>query len=411
MNERSIVIVGGGHAGFQLAASLRQAGSDDRILLVGDEGHLPYQRPPLSKAYLDDGRTPDSLYFRPEAFLTQNRIDYLGEARVTGIDRAEGRIDTGEGRSYRFDDLVLATGTRNRPLPVPGAELAGVVGLRTIADAHALRDALARAEDIVVIGAGFVRLEVAATAAKRGHRVTVVEAVGRVMQRAVSPATSAFYRSAHEAAGIRFLFDARVVRLAGEAGRVRAVGLADGTRPAADLVLVGIGVIPNFELAEAAGLAGGNGIAGDGRPGTSDPPILASRDCAAHPSRFAPGPVRIESVQNATDQAKSAAARLTGGAGELYEAVPWFWSDQGALKLQIAGLSNGVDRWVVRGDPASGAFSVFGYRGDRLAAVESVMKPADHMVARRLIGAGVALPPEVAADLSADLKALAGPGR
>lgn len=408
MGDGSIVIVGAGHAGFQLAASLRQAGSDAPILLLGDEPHLPYQRPPLSKAYLDPAKTPDSLHFRPEAFLTQNRIDFRPDTRVAAIDRRDGLVETAGGATFRFDRLVLATGTRNRDLPVPGADLDGVVGLRTIADAHRLRAVLAGASDVVVIGAGFVGLEVAATAAKRGLRVTVVETVSRVMQRVVSPATSAFFRAAHERAGIGFLFDAKVVALQGEGGRVRAVELADGRRIPADLVLVGIGVVPNAEIAAAAGLATGNGILVDGRLGTEDPRILAIGDGAAHPSRYAPGPVRIESVQNATDQAKAAAVRLTGGAGDLYEAVPWFWSDQGALKLQIAGLSQGVDHWVTRGEPESGAFSVFGYRNGRLATVESVMKPADHMIARRLIAAGLDVPGPLAADPSVDLKGLLG---
>jgi 3-phenylpropionate/trans-cinnamate dioxygenase ferredoxin reductase subunit len=424
-----VVIVGAGQGGLQVAASLRQEGYEGNIVLVGDEPGVPYQRPPLSKAYMLGASTAADLALKADSFFADQRIDYLAGERVFEIDRtgrtvalgagqgagATGAGATGAGAAgadsgvrLPFDHLVLATGARNRPLPVPGADLDGVVSLRTLADAADLKARLAAASEVVVIGAGFIGLEFASVAAKLGRRVTVVEAVGRPMARVVSPPISAHFVAAHERAGTVFRFGAGVARLLGDAGRVAGVELAGGERLSADLVVVGIGVLANAELAAAAGLAVANGVEVDATLATGDPAISAIGDCALHPSRWCETPVRIESVQNAIDQAKCVAARLVGRPAP-YTAVPWFWSDQGADKLQTAGLAIGADRAVVRGDPESGRFSAFVYRGEKLLAVESVNRPADHMIARRLLAAGLSPSPDEAADEGVDLKALAGP--
>ncbi|CAO4138005.1 NAD(P)/FAD-dependent oxidoreductase [Methylorubrum aminovorans] len=405
----SIVIVGAGQAGFQAAASLREAGFAGSLTLVGEEAALPYQRPPLSKAYLAGKTDARGLLLRQESFFAEHRIDHRSGTRVTAIDRAERRVQLSDGGHLAYDHLILATGTRNRALPVPGADLAGVRQLRSLDDADALRTAIEGVRRIVVVGAGFIGLEFAAVCAARGPSVTVIEAAERVMARAVAPETSEAFRAFHEEAGVRFLFGAGVTAIEGEGGRVAAIRTADGQSLPADLVLVGIGVVPNQELAAEAGLAVRDGIEVDAVLATDDPAISAIGDCVRFPSRFAAGMpggdrVRIESVQNAVDQGRCLAARLTGRSA-AYDAVPWFWSDQGPRKLQIAGLAAPGDASVLRRIGAG--FSVFRFRGGALSAVESVDRPADHMAARRLLASGKALTPEQAADPSFDLKALA----
>lgn len=399
-----VVILGAGQAGFQVAASLREAGFADPITLVGDEG-LPYQRPPLSKAYLAGRTDAAGLSLRPATFFTEHRITHRPHVTATAIVREARRVALSDGTDLAYDHLVLATGARNRALPVPGASLAGVHQLRSLTDADALKAALAGARAIAIVGAGFIGLEFAGICAGRGLPVTVVEAADRPMARAVSAEMAGFFTRAHTDAGIRFAFGAGVQAVEGEAGRAVAVRLGDGSAIAADLVLVGIGVVPKQELAEAAGLAVGDGIHTDAFLATSDPAVSALGDCARVPSRFLEGsPVRIESVQNAVDQGRCLAARLTGRP-TAYAAVPWFWSDQGPHKLQIAGLAQPGDASVARASETG--LSVFRYRHGQLAAVESVDRPADHMAARRILGLGLALAPEQAADPHYDLKALA----
>ncbi|QIJ73852.1 FAD-dependent oxidoreductase [Methylobacterium sp. NI91] len=405
----SIVIVGAGQAGFQAAASLREAGFAGSLTLVGEEAALPYQRPPLSKAYLAGKTDARGLLLRQESYFAEHRIDHRSGTRVAAIDRAERRVQLSDGGHLAYDHLILATGTRNRALPVPGADLAGVRQLRSLDDADALRTAIEGVRRIVVVGAGFIGLEFAAVCAARGLSVTVIEAAERVMARAVAPETSEAFRAFHEEAGVRFLFGAGVTAIEGEGGRASAIRTADGQSLPADLVLVGIGVVPNQELAAEAGLAVRDGIEVDAVLATDDPAISAIGDCVRFPSRFAAGMpegdrVRIESVQNAVDQGRCLAARLTGRAA-AYDAVPWFWSDQGPRKLQIAGLAAPGDASVLRRIGAG--FSVFRFRGAALSAVESVDRPADHMAARRLLALGKALTPDQAADPSFDLKALA----
>ncbi|MDO9428930.1 MAG: FAD-dependent oxidoreductase [Methylobacterium sp.] len=399
-----VVVVGAGQAGFQLAASLREAGYADPVTLIGDEADLPYQRPPLSKAYLAGRTDAAGLELRPAAYFSDHHIRHRPSLRVASIDRPGRRLLCAGGEAVAYEHLVLATGARNRVLPVPGADRPGVFQLRGRADADALKAALGEARAVAIVGAGFIGLEFAGICAARGLAVTVIEAADRPMARAVSTDTGAFFVHAHGAAGIRFVFGSGVVAVAG-AERAEAVHLSDGTDIAADLVLVGIGVVPNQELAEAAGLAVGDGILVDAFLATDDPAVSAIGDCARAPSRFADGaPVRVESVQNALDQGRCLAARLAGRPA-AYDAVPWFWSDQGPHKLQIAGLATPSDLAVARPLPAG--LCVFRFRDGRLSAVETVDRPGDHMAARRILAQGRALSPEDAADPGHDLKALA----
>jgi len=404
----TVVVAGAGQGAFQLAASLRQEGFDGRVVIVGDEVEPPYQRPPLSKAFLMGNTAAGDLAFRPEAFYRDNRIELVAGERVTGIDRAARRIALGSGGTLAFDHLVLAVGARNRPLPVEGADLDGVFFLRTLADAERLKARIDSVGEAVVVGAGFIGLEFAAVAAKRGIKVTVLEVAPRVMARAVCQPISDAFDVAHRAMGVDLRYGVGAARLLGEAGHVVAVETTTGERLGADLVVVGIGVLANDELAAEAGLATAGGILVDEVLTTADPGISAIGDCVVHPSRFTDRPVRIESVQNAVDQAKAVAARLVGKGGAPYAAVPWFWSDQGAHKLQIAGLTAGADETAVRGEVAGMRFSVFLFRGGRLIGVESVNRPGDHMAARRLLSGAATLTPAEAADESFDLKALVG---
>ncbi|HYZ64221.1 MAG TPA: FAD-dependent oxidoreductase [Acetobacteraceae bacterium] len=405
------VIIGTGQGGFQAAASLRDEGFGGAVTLVGDEPDLPYQRPPLSKAYLSGKADVDLVRLRPERFYSEHRVTVRTGTRAAAIDRAGRRVVLESGERLDYDHLVLATGAHNRPLPVPGSGLEGVLQLRSLQDADAIRRQLEGARRAVVVGGGFIGLEFAAVAAERGLEVTVVEAASRLMSRAVSPAVSSFVQSTHERRGIRFLLETAVTEITG-GQRVSGVGTADGRHLPADLVVIGIGVLPNTALAAEAGLEIANGIVVDEHLLTRDPAISAIGDCASFPCRHAGNArVRLESVQNAVDQARCVAARLVGRAAP-YAALPWFWSDQGALKLQIAGLCAPHDRAVLRPDPAKRGLSVFCYRGDRLIGVESVNRPVEHIHARKLLAAGIEVAPEQACDPGFDLKAhAAGPQR
>jgi 3-phenylpropionate/trans-cinnamate dioxygenase ferredoxin reductase subunit len=370
---------------------------------VGDEPALPYQRPPLSKSYLGGQTGVDDLWLRPVEFYAKQQIDLIYGDAVTSIDRQARRLELASGVAIAWDYLVLATGARCRPLPVPGAELDGVLDLRTLADATTLRQRL-DAREAVVIGAGFIGLEFASVAIAQGAGVHIVELTHQPMGRVVSAPISRFFTEAHIGWGAGMSLGIGVARILGSGGRVAAVETTDGRRLPADLALVCIGVIPNTELASAAGLSTDNGIVVDRYLATDDPAIFAIGDCANFPTPFASGRVRLESVQNAVDQARCVAARIAGRT-EPYEKVPWFWSDQRDLKLQIAGITTGHDHSVIRGDPASGRFSVFCFSGDRLIGVESVNRPADHAVARRLLAGQPRLSPEQAADEAHDLRA------
>jgi len=413
MTSDGVVIVGAGQAGFQVAASLRMEGYEGPVALIGDEPKLPYQRPPLSKGFMAGKQDIESTALRPLAFYQSHRIDLVTGARVTGIDRVGRSVslasDVGPGRNLQYDALVFAVGARNRMLPVKGAELDGVCYLRTDAEAVDMRQRMEHARDIVVIGGGFIGLELAAAARALGKSVRVIEVQPRLMPRVVSPVLSDFYRDLHSSQGVRISLGVAVSEIAGRQGKVSEVVLSDGSVCPADLALVGIGVVPNIELARDAGLSVSNGIVVDQRLRTEDESIYAIGDCAEHPNPFANplsgGRVRIESVQNAVDQAKCIAAAIVGRS-ENYRAVPWFWTDQFDIKLQMAGLSGGYGQVIARGEPESRKFSLFYFRDGRLAAVDSVNRPGDHLAGRKLIGAGTQITPEQAADPSVDLKAL-----
>jgi len=399
-----VVVVGSGQAGVQTAVSLRDMGYDRPVTLIGDEPGLPYQRPPLSKAYLLGKLEETGLHLRAESFFHKQNIALEDGRRATRIERDRRRVHLDDGRALDYEHLVLATGTRNRTLRVAGSDLADVMSLRSLDDARRLRAAMAGKRHAVVIGAGFIGMEFAAVAASVGNAVTVIEAGSRVMGRSSSPEITEWFQDRHESRGVTFHFGANVVGIEGKDGRAAGVVTADGQHFPADLVLVGIGVVPNAELAEKAGLAIHNGISVDAHLSTSDPHISAIGDCASGPSVHAPGVLRLESVQNAVDQAKTVAARLTGNPAP-YVGVPWFWSDQGPDKLQIAGLVNDCSQRLVVGSTAAGRFSVLSFRDGRFVGAESVNRPTDHMAARRLLQAGIPLDIGQAARADFDLAA------
>jgi 3-phenylpropionate/trans-cinnamate dioxygenase ferredoxin reductase component len=403
MTQGTVLIVGAGHAGFQVAASLRQHGYGDRICLINDEAHLPYQRPPLSKAYLKGEGRADSLMFRPDKFYRDQNIELIAD-RAVSIDCGARRLLLASGTSRDYGHLVLATGARNRLLDIPNANLANVRYLRILDESEALRKQIASGQRVVVIGAGFIGLEFAATARIKGLEVDVAELASRVMGRAVTAEISDYFQERHTAAGIRIHLGVQATSIEADGTKVTGVSLSDGRHLPADLVVVGVGVLPNVELAAEAGLPVASGIIVDEQLLTSDPNISAIGDCALFASPRFGGSLRLESVQNATDHARCVAARLTGDA-KTYDGLPWFWSDQADDKLQIAGLTTGYDRVVVRGDRAQRSFSAFCYKAGQLVGIESVNRAADHVFGRKILGMNRSIEPEQAADLSFDLKA------
>ena len=398
-----IVIVGAGHAGVQAAASLREEGYEGPVILLGDEDELPYHKPPLSKTFIKDAEARPQL-LRGETFYSGSAIDFRPGVRVDRIDLGGRRLNVAGGGAVFFDRLVLATGSRPRLLPLPGSDLVGVLSLRSIGDARLIREGSAGIADVVILGGGFIGLEIAATLTAGGRKVTVVEAADRLLGRAVAPAIGAHARQRLEAMGVRILTATTVARLEGENRHVVAAITSAGERLPAQMVIVGIGVVPNVELAEAAGLAIGNGIRVDARMQTSDPAVLALGDAASYRHWFTGADVRLESVQNATDQARLAARTILGHS-DSYSAVPWFWSDIGDMKLQMVGLTSGSERNVVVGDAADNRFSIYHYGGGRLIGIESVNKPADHMLGRKMLGAGFSPSPETVAAGADALKA------
>ena len=402
MTQGPVLIVGAGHGGFQVALSLRQLGFKERICLINDEAHLPYQRPPLSKAYLKGSGGPETLMFRPEKFYADQRIELIGD-RAVAIDRAARKLKLASGGVLDYGHLVLATGARNRLIDIPNANLANVRYLRILDDSEDLRRRIAASKRVVVIGAGFIGLEFAATARIKGLEVDVLELASRVMARAVTAEVSDYFQARHKEAGIRIHLGVQATAIEARGEEVTGISLSDGRHIPADLVVVGVGVLPNVELAANAGLPVASGIIVNQHLLTSDDQISAIGDCALFQSPRFGGSLRLESVQNATDHGKCVAARLTGD-DQVYDGMPWFWSDQGDDKLQIAGLTTGYDQVVMRGDPAQKAFSAFCYRDGKLVGIESVNRAGEHMFGRRFLPMDRALPPEQAADPKFDLK-------
>ena len=380
-----VVIIGAGHAGGTVAALLRQYGYDAPIILVGEEPIAPYQRPPLSKAWLKGEADADSLALKPMGFYAETGIDLILGVRATAIDRATRTVSLSDGRELTYHILIIATGARARALPIPGADLAGVLSLRSAADAETLKAALGPGKRLAVIGGGYIGLEAAASARALGAEAVVIEKEPRILARVACEVLSAFFTDYHRARGVDFEVGADVVALEGQGGQVTGVRLADGRVIACTTVLVGIGAPPCDEVARAAGLAVDGGIVVDIHARTSDPDIFAIGDVTHRPLPHYRRSFRLESVANALEQARQAAAAITGRPPPAEE-ITWNWSDQYDIKYQFAGVPFDIDEIIVRGDPATAKFAVFHLAGDVIHAVEAVNAPAEFMAGRKLIG-------------------------
>jgi 3-phenylpropionate/trans-cinnamate dioxygenase ferredoxin reductase subunit len=399
------VIVGAGQAGADVTGALRTAGYTGSITLIGDEAYAPYRRPPLSKAFLAGEATLESLYIKAPAAYTKQAVDCHFGTGVEAIDRAARQVRLYDGTTVPYEHLVLATGGRARRLSLPGAEHPNVHYIRTVDDILRLKEQFHAGSKLVIIGGGYIGLEVAAVGRKKELQVTLIEAMPRVLARVTTPDLSAFYERVHRKHGVDIRTGVGVHEFEGDP-KVHTVVLTDGTRLPADLVIVGIGLVPNTELAEAAGLPVSNGIVVDQFTRTADPNIYAIGDCSNHVNEFYPGRrLRLESVPNATEQARVCAAAICGKPTP-YNAVPWFWSDQYNLKLQMVGLSEGYDQSVVRGDMDTEAFSVFYLREGTLIAADTVSRAQDFMIAKRLIAERAKVTAAALADESVPLKSL-----
>jgi 3-phenylpropionate/trans-cinnamate dioxygenase ferredoxin reductase subunit len=403
--SKTVIIVGAGHAAGQTAASLRQKGFDGRIIMIGDEDYVPYQRPPLSKAFLAGDMTKERLYFKPEKFWPEHDVEMrLGESAAS-IDREAKSVSLANGEILNYDCLVLATGGRVRELHIPGHELKGVHYLRSIADVDAIRPAFKEGTRLVIVGGGYIGLEVAAVACKHGLDVTVLETESRVMNRVVATEISLFFQQIHTEEGVKLELGRRVQKICGN-GKVESIACADGFTVTADICIIGIGIIPNTEIADAAGLKCSDGIVVDEYCQTSDPDIYAVGDCTKHPNALLGRHLRLESVHNAIEQGKTAAASICGQPA-AYAQVPWFWSDQYDVKLQIAGLTEGYEQFVMRGDPASRSFAAFYLLDGKVLAVDAINSPREFMLGKKLVAAGAHFAPDELADMNRDFKELA----
>jgi 3-phenylpropionate/trans-cinnamate dioxygenase ferredoxin reductase subunit len=401
--SETFVIIGASHASVQAIDTLRREGHEGPIVLVGDEPHLPYNRPPLSKKFLSGELERERLLLRSPQFYEQARVEARLGTRVTAIDRGDRRLRLADGGELVYDKLLLCVGSRPRLLDVPGYDLGGIHYLRTIADVEAIRADLPGARRLVVVGAGYVGLEAAASARHLGLDVTVIEMAGRPMNRVVAPELSAFYVRRHEREGVRIHCNTSVTAFDGE-GRVSAV-VCGAERYLADLVIVGVGILPDVSLAAAAGIRCENGVWVDEQCQTSDSNVYAAGDCTNHPSVRYGRRVRLESVDNAVEQGKTAATNMCGKPAR-HAHVPWFWSDQYDVKLQIAGLSEGYDQAVVRGDPDAGSFALYYLAGGELLAVDAVNSPRDFMTGKKWIAERKRPDAQMLADTTIDLKTI-----
>ncbi len=404
--KAKVVILGAGHAGGSAAAFLRQYGHEGPIVLVGDEPLVPYQRPPLSKAWLKGEADADSLALKPADWYAENGCELKLGVSAVAVNRGARTVALSNGETVGYDALVIATGARARKLPIPGADLAGVLELRTAADAEALKAALGPGRRLAVVGGGYVGLEAAASARALGADAVVIEREARVLARVACSALSEFFTLYHASRGVTFELSAGVEAFEGRDGRVAGVRLADGRLIAADAVLVGVGAIPNDDIAREAGLECVNGVVVDLAARTADPHVFAIGDVTHRPLPLYERQFRLESVPNALEQAKMVACALTGRAPPAPE-VPWFWSDQYDLKLQIAGMPFDADSLIVRGDPGQAKFAVFHLKGDLVQAVEAVNSPPEFMMGKQLIGARRPVSREKLADATISMKEVA----
>ena len=400
----TIVIAGAGHGAGQVVASLKQHKFDGKIILVGDEPYLPYQRPPLSKKYLAGELPPERLYFKPASFYDDPQVEVRLETRIASIDRSARVVTTSDDEEIGYDKLVLALGSRVRKVPVDGADLPGIHYLRSIADVDAIREDMSSNRNVVIVGAGYIGLEVAAVCCQHGLQVSVLEMEDRVMSRVVSPNVSDYYQLRHTEHGVRLMLSTGLAGFEGRR-RVRKVLTTDDQALPADFVVVGVGILPNMELAAAAGLDTADGIVVDDRCRTSDPDIYAIGDCTFNPNDIYGRRLRLESVHNALEQAKTAASNICG-VDSSYCQVPWFWSDQYDIKLQIAGLSEGYDDVVLRGDPSGGSFACFYLADSTLIAVDAINSPREFMQSKRLIAERARPPVDALANPDIQIKDL-----
>ena len=379
----NVVVIGAGQAALQTIMSLRQGGYEAAITLVGDEAYLPYQRPPLSKAYLSGKMERDRLFLKPDAFYTDNQVTLKLDMRVDSLDAAAKSVKLSNGETLAYEYAVIATGSRPRLLDVPGRQLDNIFDLRGMADIDAMQPHFVEGKKLLVVGGGYIGLEAAAVAAAMGMRVHVLEAAPRLLARVAEPEISAFYTRLHKDNGVTLVTDSQMTGFVGD-NAVRGVEMADGSVINADIVITGIGILPNIEIAEAAGLTVENGIVVNEVGQTSDAHIFAAGDCTSHPNDLLGRTMRLESVPNAIEQGKAVASAICG-TPKPYHQVPWFWSDQYDVKLQIAGVPLEIDQKVLRGDDSTNSFAWFYFTGDKLTGVTAVNRPAEFMAGRMLI--------------------------
>lgn len=389
-DSNKIVIIGAGQAGAQASVTLRQQGFEGAITIVGDEPYAPYQRPPLSKKFLAGELPVERLALKAPKFYADKAIDLELGRRAVAIDRNRQHVLLDNGQQLDYDRLLLTLGSRVREIPVPGASLGGIHYLRSIDDVKGIQQQFGPEQRLVIVGGGYIGLEVAAVAKQNGLDVTVVEAMDRVMARVVAPEVSAFYAQVHRDAGVHIRCNTGVTEFEGD-GRVSHVTTADGERIECDCVVVGIGILPETTLAETASIDCDDGIIVNEYAQTSDAKIFAAGDCSRHPSRLTGGMIRLESVANAIEQGKIAARNMLGET-QTYDEVPWFWSDQFDIKLQIAGLAQDYDSVVLRGDPSESSFAVFYLKSGTVIAVDAINRPREFMQGKKLVAAGVSIP-------------------